>query len=212
MLSTVVGIVVAVVVAFTLMGVLFLLAYFIERKLNNFATRRGNQYSLPLTGMVGRRGAVVIGAIRPVQRTQLDRTVLNHPKGLTVEQLDAISPAHTFGEDTKATKISTELTVEYYENEEKVGTRSSCDFQERPTPAMDTKEKSETKVEATNNDYCAICLEEFGLASLVRRLPCHHVFHSQELERWFAKSSFCPICRVDVTPSEEQTTTTTNAV
>ncbi|GJQ15572.1 hypothetical protein GpartN1_g7363.t1 [Galdieria partita] len=208
MLSTVVGIVVAVVVAFSLMGILFLLAYFIERKLNNFATRRGDRYSLPLTGMVGRRGAVVIGAIRPVQRTQLARTVLNHPRGLTIEQLDAISPAHTFGEDSKATKISTELTIEYYENEEKVGNRSSSDCQEPPTstPTLNTKEKSETKKETADNDYCAICLEEFGLSSLVRKLPCQHVFHSQELERWFAKSSFCPICRVDLTPSGEQTT------
>lgn len=208
MFSTAVGVVVAVVVAFGLMGVLFLLAFCIEKKLNNASTRTREGYSFPLTGMVGRRGAVVIGAIRPVQPVPVNRISHNQPVGLTMEQLNGIAPASTFEKVTE--KISTELTVEYYESEEKVGSWSDS-HQEQPTHSMEDNSGKNGSIGTTDNEYCAICLEEFTPCSLVRRLPCKHLFHSQELERWFAKSSFCPICRVDLTPAR-QTTVAANVV
>ncbi|KAK4528581.1 hypothetical protein GAYE_SCF61G6526 [Galdieria yellowstonensis] len=204
MISTVVGIVVAVVVAFSLMGILFLLAYFIEKKLNNSAARGNGRYGIPITGIVGRRGAVVVGAIRPVQRSHLARTWQNHPAGLSVQELDAMAPSYMFGQENNDEKLSTELTMDYYESEEKGG--SSCDGQGGPpSPRLESKEEGGER----NNDYCAICLEEFEPDALVRRLPCKHLFHSQELERWFAKSNFCPICRVEFAPRDKQAVTRT---
>ncbi|AEO60746.1 hypothetical protein MYCTH_2069178, partial [Thermothelomyces thermophilus ATCC 42464] len=40
-----------------------------------------------------------------------------------------------------------------------------------------------------------ICLEPFRDQSLVRALPCHHLFHAECIARWFRKHhDTCPIC------------------
>ncbi|KAL2196957.1 hypothetical protein P885DRAFT_23128, partial [Corynascus similis CBS 632.67] len=40
-----------------------------------------------------------------------------------------------------------------------------------------------------------ICLEPFQDQSLVRTLPCHHLFHAECIANWFLKHhDTCPIC------------------
>ncbi|KAK4235641.1 hypothetical protein C8A03DRAFT_17631, partial [Achaetomium macrosporum] len=40
-----------------------------------------------------------------------------------------------------------------------------------------------------------ICLEGFRDESLVRALPCHHLFHAECIARWFLqRHDTCPIC------------------
>ena len=69
----------------------------------------------------------------------------------------------------------------------------------------------ETQVE------CAICLSEFAKGDRVRELPCHHIFHLDEVDSWlinrkklvrflyspsFLPDFFpfqCPVCKADVT-------------
>jgi len=71
----------------------------------------------------------------------------------------------------------------------------------------------ETQVE------CAICLSEFVKGDRVRELPCHHIFHLEEVDSWlinrkkvvgsclncirdYGDSYFflqCPVCKADVT-------------
>ncbi|KAG2155777.1 uncharacterized protein EDB93DRAFT_1128163 [Suillus bovinus] len=52
----------------------------------------------------------------------------------------------------------------------------------------------ETQVE------CAICLSEFVKGDRVRELPCHHIFHLEEVDSWLInRKKLCPVCKADVT-------------
>jgi len=52
----------------------------------------------------------------------------------------------------------------------------------------------ETQVE------CAICLCEFSKGDKVRVLPCHHIFHLDEVDEWLIRrKKLCPVCKADVT-------------
>ena len=42
---------------------------------------------------------------------------------------------------------------------------------------------------------CMICLEKVPYDTNVTLLPCHHWFHSDEIETWLRQSGTCPYCR-----------------
>ncbi|KAH7914249.1 hypothetical protein BJ138DRAFT_1210048 [Hygrophoropsis aurantiaca] len=47
---------------------------------------------------------------------------------------------------------------------------------------------------------CAICLSEFVKGDRVRELPCHHIFHLDEVDAWLiSRKKLCPVCKADVT-------------
>mmetsp|Transcript_3911 Transcript_3911/g.7508 ORF Transcript_3911/g.7508 Transcript_3911/m.7508 type:complete len:230 (+) Transcript_3911:1085-1774(+) len=41
---------------------------------------------------------------------------------------------------------------------------------------------------------CCICFEDFAKGHSVKWMPCTHTFHSHCLDRWFQRSSQCPLC------------------
>ena len=47
---------------------------------------------------------------------------------------------------------------------------------------------------------CVICLDEFaGGLSIIRELPCNHIFHSKCIDTFLTRSSsLCPLCKRDV--------------
>ncbi|CAK7348568.1 unnamed protein product [Dovyalis caffra] len=49
-------------------------------------------------------------------------------------------------------------------------------------------------VEEAGND-CAICLNEIGIGSELREMPCKHSFHSGCIEHWLGIHGSCPVCR-----------------
>jgi len=51
------------------------------------------------------------------------------------------------------------------------------------------------------NRTCCICLEAFKNGDQIRRLPCLHIFHKDEIDHWLHKNHVCPICR---TPMDEE--------
>jgi len=59
--------------------------------------------------------------------------------------------------------------------------------------------EKEKKDEKDKKETCSICLEEFKNGDEIRRLPCFHIFHKNEIDRWLRTGNDkCPICRVPI--------------
>mmetsp|Transcript_70452 Transcript_70452/g.132943 ORF Transcript_70452/g.132943 Transcript_70452/m.132943 type:complete len:300 (-) Transcript_70452:56-955(-) len=41
---------------------------------------------------------------------------------------------------------------------------------------------------------CAVCLADFEVSELARRLPCGHYFHRGCIDRWLQRNKRCPLC------------------
>ncbi|XP_022139402.1 RING-H2 finger protein ATL60-like [Momordica charantia] len=55
---------------------------------------------------------------------------------------------------------------------------------------------SEKMRRRSENEECAICLEEFLAGEICQALPeCNHFFHSDCIDVWFRKKFTCPVCR-----------------
>ena len=49
---------------------------------------------------------------------------------------------------------------------------------------------------------CSVCLDDLGLGSQAKQMPCEHKFHSPCIMPWLELHSSCPVCRFEL-PSEE---------
>lgn len=47
-------------------------------------------------------------------------------------------------------------------------------------------------------DCCAICIELFKPADVVRLLPCRHEFHKLCIDPWLLENRTCPMCKMDI--------------
>ncbi|KAK4536094.1 hypothetical protein CDCA_CDCA07G2119 [Cyanidium caldarium] len=54
-------------------------------------------------------------------------------------------------------------------------------------------------------DGCAVCLDAFFDAEMVRMLPCVHCFHRDCVDRWLTRCKACPICKRDIDDPREAT-------
>lgn len=55
-------------------------------------------------------------------------------------------------------------------------------------------------------DRCPICLEDFQIGEQVLRIRvCGHVFKRPGLLRWFQRNNHCPVCRRNVTETQQST-------
>jgi hypothetical protein len=54
------------------------------------------------------------------------------------------------------------------------------------------------KKQNTEKSKCCICLEAFKTGEAIRRLPCMHIFHTEEIDHWLRINHVCPICRLAV--------------
>ncbi|CAJ1944517.1 unnamed protein product [Cylindrotheca closterium] len=55
--------------------------------------------------------------------------------------------------------------------------------------------------EHDNDCECIICLTELDSSErkeMLRVLPCNHTFHACCIDKWFAKSTKCPICKASI--------------
>jgi len=54
------------------------------------------------------------------------------------------------------------------------------------------------KTERKQREECCFCLEEFRDGDDVRRLPCLHIFHVDEIDKWLRENKTCPICKTPI--------------
>jgi len=55
-------------------------------------------------------------------------------------------------------------------------------------------DKEEDESEEKEVESCSICLEPFKNGDTIKRLPCMHIFHQNEIDRWLLTGNDkCPI-------------------
>jgi len=45
---------------------------------------------------------------------------------------------------------------------------------------------------------CAVCLSDFEVDDMLRRLPCGHDFHRACIDKWLKRNKVCPLCLQDI--------------
>lgn len=72
---------------------------------------------------------------------------------------------------------------------------------ERPAPLslVSSLPKRSSGGPGSEQDVCAICLDEFEVGGEVRQLPCGHEFHLECVDPWLlTKKRKCPVCKGDI--------------
>ncbi|KAI0982531.1 hypothetical protein GJ496_001770 [Pomphorhynchus laevis] len=52
-----------------------------------------------------------------------------------------------------------------------------------------------TQEDIDNRKDCPICMEDFKLDEISKRLPCKHAFHERCILQWLEQRGTCPVCR-----------------
>lgn len=84
-------------------------------------------------------------------------------------------------DDIESNVASISLHVYVYRNE----------FEDNlsPTPA------TEVKMEAGTDTFCCICQDKTAEGESTTQMLCKHEFHTKCINKWFASSNCCPLCR-----------------
>ncbi|KAG9142188.1 hypothetical protein Leryth_007630 [Lithospermum erythrorhizon] len=51
---------------------------------------------------------------------------------------------------------------------------------------------------SSEQEECAVCLEQFKIGETLKHLPCAHRFHSKCLVPWLDTNAHCPCCRMRI--------------
>jgi len=81
---------------------------------------------------------------------------------------------------------------------------SSTTFSTSP-PKGDKPSPTEAKAAPPPSEEksCCICLDDFQDGEDIRRLPCFHIFHQDEIDKWLREHNSCPICKTPIPTTSE---------
>lgn len=143
-------------------------------------------------------------------------------KRLTVPQdvLDEL-PLYTYGSGAPLPPSAARVAAEEESHVKSVSVESS-----RPSSPLATTRPSPALLRSTSyrptplqQPTCAICLDDFVAASsdtegtIVRELPCHHIFHPECVDTFLRdSSSLCPMCKKTALPKGYCPPVVTNAM
>lgn len=48
------------------------------------------------------------------------------------------------------------------------------------------------------SETCAVCIETYRVADVIRILPCKHQFHKSCIDQWLLEKRTCPMCKMDI--------------
>ncbi|TKA46733.1 hypothetical protein B0A54_03689 [Friedmanniomyces endolithicus] len=150
-------------------------------------------------------------------------------KRLTVPQeILNFFPLYTYGTGSPVTptavepaagqaSVIKEITLSSSEKLSSANSRSSSPLPvTRPAP---TTRSTSYRPTALQQPTCAICLDDFVPASegsegtVVRELPCHHIFHPECVDAFLRdSSSLCPMCKKSALPKGYCPKSVTNAM
>ena len=140
-----------------------------------------------------------------LRRSGMGGFVFHHgmdPDNMTYEQLLQMFPNVPRGANEQ--DIQALPTDEY-----KAPAASSTKSNNKDNDDNKDKDKTKNKNKDSNGnngkvEKCSICLEEFKNGESIRRLPCLHIFHTDEIDRWLRTNHICPICRIPIDERQNQ--------
>ena len=75
-------------------------------------------------------------------------------------------------------------------------TQEKVESQNKPSPNKSLV--TDTILQTTLDNECAICLEAMKRDQWVSLLPCGHIFHTQCIFTWLYRKPVCPYCETGV--------------
>ncbi|KAH8354991.1 hypothetical protein KR093_003507 [Drosophila rubida] len=76
--------------------------------------------------------------------------------------------------------------------------RNLCSVTKKAIMKIPTKTGKMTDEKDMDSDCCAICIESYKPADIIRILPCKHEFHKTCIDPWLIEHRTCPMCKLDV--------------
>ncbi|XP_064535954.1 E3 ubiquitin-protein ligase goliath [Drosophila montana] len=76
--------------------------------------------------------------------------------------------------------------------------RNLCSVTKKAIMKIPTKTGKMTDEKDLDSDCCAICIESYKPADIIRILPCKHEFHKNCIDPWLIEHRTCPMCKLDV--------------
>lgn len=83
---------------------------------------------------------------------------------------------------------------------------SNHDFRNAPKIDIDACCERVTCAEEHANRRCVLCLDNFKVNDRCLKLPCGHMFHTEEIQKHLFQNPKCPLCRHSLLPDAPQRT------